>query len=40
MYIEENLAFGHHVGYQLALPGITYTVIFDTETGQVFSTCF
>ena len=34
------LQTGRIIGYQLALPGITYTVIFDAKTGQVYSTSF
>lgn len=38
MYIEETLAVGPFVGWQLAIPGLTYIVLFDTNTGQVHST--
>lgn len=38
MRSENRLAAGPFVGWQLAIPGLTYIVLFDTETGQVYST--
>lgn len=38
MHIENRLAAGPFVGWQLAIPGLTYIVIFDTNTGEVYST--